>query len=139
VCEYRAPGANIPLSKLPSDAVTVWGAASSLTQVTVPPTRTVTLAGPNAEPFMDTVALAGAAGAAGVVPPGDVDAAFPVRAVVVAFADDFFATFFFVVAFFVAACVAVAAVATVAATVAAASALAATTTVPVIPEWKSQT
>ena len=105
----------------------MWGAVSSLTQVTVPPTRMVTFAGPNFEPFIETVAVAGATVRSAVFP------AFVL-------AGAFFTTFVFAVpALVVVALVVATVVAAVAATVAAAAALAATTTVPVMFEWKSQT
>ena len=57
-----APRASMPLSKPPSEAVTVWDLPSSLVQVTVPPAAIVTARGLNALPASDTVAAVGGGG-----------------------------------------------------------------------------
>jgi hypothetical protein len=59
--------ARIPLSQLPSVAVTLWNCASLLVQVTVPPVAIVTVAGVNRLFAIDTAAVAGAVAGGGVV------------------------------------------------------------------------
>jgi hypothetical protein len=59
--------ARIPLSQLPSVAVTLWNCASLLVQVTVPPVAIVTVAGVNRSFAIDTAAVAGAVAGGGVV------------------------------------------------------------------------
>jgi hypothetical protein len=64
VCDPLAPFLRLPVSKLPSFAVAVWGALSWLVHFTVSPLVTVTVAGEKAK-FLIVTALAPAAWAVG--------------------------------------------------------------------------
>src|SRR5215218_2261633 len=68
VNEKLCPGLRLPLSKLPSLAVAVWGEVSLLVQVTVVPAGTVSIGGLKAKSLISTAAPVPVASPAAGVP-----------------------------------------------------------------------